>query len=99
VNGKCVAKTHCLNTKYGCCEDDITTASDSAKTNCPNRCECHPAGSYSQLCDTTTGQCSCRQGVVGKHCDTCSFGYWGIKKILDSQQSGCLCKYFILISI
>ncbi len=50
------------------------------------------SGSYNHFCDPVTGQCPCRPGVIGKLCDTCTLGYWGIKKILDSKHVGCLRK-------
>ncbi|RNA43430.1 agrin-like isoform X2 [Brachionus plicatilis] len=85
---KCVK--NCTNTEYGCCDDGRTPAKGPTKEDCPKVCNCHPAGSYNQFCDPVTGNCPCRPGVLGKHCDSCSIGYWGIKKILDSNTIGCL---------
>lgn len=34
-------------------------------------CECYPTGSLSRRCDATTGQCPCKAGVIGRHCDRC----------------------------
>ena len=87
---KCVK--NCNITDYGCCDDARTPAKGPMKEGCPKICNCHPAGSYNQFCDPVTGNCPCRPGVLGKHCDSCSIGYWGIKKILDSSTIGCLRK-------
>ncbi|XP_028305490.1 laminin subunit beta-1-like isoform X2 [Gouania willdenowi] len=35
-------------------------------------CQCDPQGSLSTICDPSGGQCSCRQNVVGRNCDTCA---------------------------
>ncbi|KAJ8270754.1 hypothetical protein GJAV_G00118850 [Gymnothorax javanicus] len=34
-------------------------------------CHCHKNGSLSEVCDQSTGQCQCRQHVVGRQCDEC----------------------------
>ncbi|CAF4396685.1 unnamed protein product, partial [Adineta steineri] len=33
-------------------------------------CSCHPGGSYSPQCDINSGQCPCREGMIGRQCDT-----------------------------
>ena len=33
-------------------------------------CSCHPGGSYSLQCDINSGQCPCREGMIGRQCDT-----------------------------
>ncbi|KAM9705417.1 netrin-4 [Menidia menidia] len=54
------------------------TAPDSCKP-----CDCHPLGSMpfpsadSSLCDPANGNCICKPGVGGAHCDRCMVGYWG----------------------
>eukprot|EP00079_Xenopus_tropicalis_P034363 XP_017948134.1 PREDICTED: netrin-4 [Xenopus tropicalis] len=46
-------------------------------------CSCHPIGSAVlpfgniTLCDPTNGDCPCKPGVAGPHCDQCMVGYWG----------------------
>ena len=34
-------------------------------------CNCDPAGSVADYCDSTTGQCPCRAGLQGRDCTTC----------------------------
>ncbi|XP_038612285.1 netrin-4 isoform X2 [Tachyglossus aculeatus] len=46
-------------------------------------CSCHPVGSavlpFSSVtfCDPNNGDCPCKPGVAGPHCDRCMVGYWG----------------------
>ncbi|CAB1345979.1 unnamed protein product [Coregonus sp. 'balchen'] len=46
-------------------------------------CGCHPLGSIPfhpggrSPCDPTNGDCVCKPGVGGSHCDRCMVGYWG----------------------
>ncbi|XP_074541079.1 laminin subunit alpha-2 [Halichoeres trimaculatus] len=34
-------------------------------------CQCHTNGSVSETCNKETGQCQCRENVVGRQCDEC----------------------------
>lgn len=38
-------------------------------------CECYATGSYGNQCDPITGQCRCRNGVIGRRCDSCPNTY------------------------
>ncbi|XP_017063801.1 netrin-A isoform X2 [Drosophila eugracilis] len=38
-------------------------------------CECHPIGSYGKICNSTSGQCPCKDGVTGLTCNRCARGY------------------------
>uniref|UniRef100_A0A3Q3ANE1 Netrin 4 n=1 Tax=Kryptolebias marmoratus TaxID=37003 RepID=A0A3Q3ANE1_KRYMA len=54
------------------------TAQDSCRP-----CSCDPSGSVpfhladGAPCDPTNGNCICKPGVGGAHCDRCMVGYWG----------------------
>lgn len=38
-------------------------------------CQCHPIGALGKICNQTTGQCPCKDGVTGKQCNRCARGY------------------------
>ncbi|ERE84239.1 agrin-like isoform 1 [Cricetulus griseus] len=59
-----MALPHCVQTPYGCCQDNVTAAQGVGFAGCPSTCHCNPHGSYSGTCDPATGQCSCRPGLV-----------------------------------
>ena len=41
-------------------------------------CNCHPQGSSSSVCDVRGGQCPCRANVIGRRCDQCAPGTYGL---------------------
>ncbi|KAG1940194.1 laminin subunit alpha-1 [Pimephales promelas] len=38
-------------------------------------CRCHSNGSVSEVCHQETGQCQCRQHVLGRQCEECMSGF------------------------
>ncbi|XP_072044418.1 netrin-1-like isoform X2 [Amphiura filiformis] len=38
-------------------------------------CDCHPVGSLGTICNQTSGQCPCKDGVTGLTCNRCAKGY------------------------
>ncbi|XP_036155802.1 netrin-4 isoform X5 [Myotis myotis] len=71
---------HCQRCKPGFYRDlrRPFSAPDACKL-----CSCHPVGSavlpFSSVtfCDPSNGDCPCKPGVAGPHCDRCMVGYWG----------------------
>ncbi|KAM6937894.1 netrin-4-like [Xenentodon cancila] len=70
---------HCQSCKAGFYRDPSRpkTAPDSCKP-----CSCHHVGSVlaggSPLCNPSSGECTCKPGVGGSHCERCMMGYWGL---------------------
>ena len=54
-------------------------------------CDCHVIGSVSSTCDEATGQCGCRENVVGRRCDLCAENYAGMDEFgchgMSNQQT------------
>ncbi|XP_064232930.1 netrin-4 isoform X1 [Aotus nancymaae] len=71
---------HCQRCKPGFYRDlrRPFSAPDACKS-----CSCHPVGSAvlpansMTFCDPSNGDCPCKPGVAGPHCDRCMVGYWG----------------------
>ncbi|XP_060636350.2 netrin-1-like [Anolis sagrei] len=38
-------------------------------------CQCHPIGAIGAICNQTTGQCQCKNGVTGLTCNRCAQGF------------------------
>ncbi|CAJ1078287.1 laminin subunit alpha-2 isoform X2 [Xyrichtys novacula] len=77
ITGQCLRCRHgyggpacdsCAEGYYG----DAVTAK-----NC-QPCQCHTNGSVSEVCNKETGQCECRENVVGRQCDECMAQTHGI---------------------
>jgi netrin 1 len=54
-----------------------------------SECNCHPVGSRGKVCNQTTGQCPCKDGVTGLRCDRCMKGYQQTK----SPIAPCISKF------
>ncbi|XP_033375262.1 agrin [Parus major] len=81
--------THCSQSVYGCCPDNVTLALGVGAAGCPSSCQCNPYGSYGGSCDPGSGQCSCKPGVGGLKCDRCEPGFWNFRGIVTDGRSGC----------
>ena len=52
-------------------------------------CQCDPEGSNSLQCDEFTGQCNCKENIVGDKCDRCDENKYNIT-------AGCVGKFILL---
>ena len=49
-------------------------------------CDCDAFGSKSANCDVLTGQCSCVTNVVGRKCDQCAAGTFGLLSVSNTSR-------------
>ena len=61
-------------------QDELDVYSRSGDLGC-QPCDCHVIGSASSKCDKATGQCPCKENVVGKRCDQCAENFAGMDKL------------------
>ncbi|KAK3546887.1 hypothetical protein QTP86_003815 [Hemibagrus guttatus] len=86
VTGEChgcmynTAGPHCEICAPGFYGDAITAK------NC-TKCNCSPCGTAS--CDPHTGQCHCKPGITGIHCDRCEHGMFGFEACTGCQACDC----------
>ncbi|KAK3921962.1 Laminin subunit alpha-1 [Frankliniella fusca] len=52
-------------------------------------CGCHASGALHAACDIVTGRCECKTNVVGRACDACKHGFWGLDSGLGCQACAC----------
>lgn len=105
VTGSCICPPRvtgsrcdqCVSNTYG--YDPIIGCED---------CSCNALGVHqgNMQCDPYAGQCLCKQNVVGRMCERCSFGYWAFpqcqlcdcdhrgaaEEICDQDTAQCFCK-------
>ena len=79
-----------LSDKHICIKEVISA--QSILSFLLSACNCHPVGSRGKVCNQTTGQCLCKDGVTGLRCDRCVKGYQQTK----SPVAPCISKIFIL---
>ncbi|XP_040920197.1 laminin subunit alpha-2 isoform X3 [Toxotes jaculatrix] len=48
-------------------------------------CQCHTNGSVYEMCNKETGQCECKENVVGRQCDECMPNCWW-----DAERQECV---------
>nr|CAI5861581.1 unnamed protein product [Callosobruchus analis] len=61
------------------CSEDIDIQNgilaSTKAVNASIPCDCHPIGASGKTCNQQTGQCPCKDGVVGITCNRCAKGY------------------------
>ncbi|XP_034144339.1 laminin subunit beta-4 [Esox lucius] len=95
VTGECLRcrhnthGAHCQNCKPGYYGNALSQ--DCRECSCDRRgtevAQC-PLGSRC-FCDSLTGQCPCRSGVVGVLCDECADGFWNLQGGSGCQPCQC----------
>ncbi|CAM4853839.1 unnamed protein product [Rotaria socialis] len=69
TTGMCQCKPNVIGQRCDQCQENHYGLNDNVPEGCRS-CSCHPGGSYSLQCDLNTGQCPCREGMIGRQCDT-----------------------------
>uniref|UniRef100_A0A3B4EWK1 Netrin-1 n=1 Tax=Pundamilia nyererei TaxID=303518 RepID=A0A3B4EWK1_9CICH len=65
---------HCQSCKKGFYRDP------SRPKMAPDSCKGKTPQCGSTLCNPNTGECTCKPGVGGSYCDSCTTGYWGLNE-------------------
>nr|XP_057947713.1 laminin subunit alpha-2 isoform X3 [Doryrhamphus excisus] len=70
ITGQCL---HCRQGYGGvaCDSCDKGYFGDAVTAKNCQACQCHVNGSVSEVCNKETGQCLCKENVVGRQCDDC----------------------------
>ncbi|CAG0891651.1 unnamed protein product [Darwinula stevensoni] len=79
LTGQCQCKRYVIGQKCDRCADGYYNLRSGGVCNifgC-QPCNCDPIGSVNITCNTETGQCSCKPGVVGLRCDQCTAYSYG----------------------
>ncbi|KAG1663944.1 Laminin subunit gamma-1 [Nymphon striatum] len=92
ITGECLKCIY--NTTGAAC--DVCLAGfygDANKRDC-KACDCHHSGTDSdendkRICESITGQCSCKPNVRGRQCDRCEIGFWNLLSGEGCKECGC----------
>ncbi|KAM6459617.1 usherin [Liasis olivaceus] len=76
ISGQCKCKENVIGLRCDQCKFGYKFIQDIKQDGC-EPCLCNIHGSVNDFCNPSTGQCTCKKGVKGFHCDTCIDGfYW-----------------------
>ncbi|XP_019935888.2 usherin isoform X2 [Paralichthys olivaceus] len=74
--GQCVCKKHVKGRRCDACRYGYHTLEHRNSLGCLP-CACDVSGTVSEgICDMWTGQCPCRDGVVGSRCTNCAHNFY-----------------------
>ncbi|XP_039192169.1 usherin isoform X7 [Crotalus tigris] len=75
-SGQCKCKENVIGLRCDQCKSGYKVIQNIKQVGC-EPCLCNINGSMNNVCNPSTGQCTCKQGVKGTHCETCIDGfYW-----------------------
>ena len=92
VVGQCRCKTNVIGTQCDVCRDGFFALSSANPQGCSS-CNCDTDGTVmaSVTCNTITGQCQCKENVVGLKCDQCINGTTVLSGTNSLGCSPCTC--------
>ncbi|NXW12281.1 LAMB4 protein, partial [Circaetus pectoralis] len=78
VAGRCPCKENVEGVHCDKCRENYYGLSSSDPLGC-QPCNCDPSGSLPfSVCDPATGDCLCQRFAMGRRCEKCVVGYWGL---------------------
>ena len=88
-SGECI---RCLNNTAGFeCEVCAPGYFGDALSDTCSPCLCDPLGREDNICEPSSGVCTCKGHVLGDRCDVCEDGYWGLHLDLPEGCISCDC--------
>ena len=92
VVGQCQCKTNVIGTRCNMCQDGFFALSASNPQGC-SPCNCNTDGTVlaSVTCHATSGQCQCKENVMGLKCDQCINGTTRLSALNENGCSDCDC--------
>ncbi|XP_075062065.1 laminin subunit beta-4 [Mixophyes fleayi] len=90
IAGSCLCKENAEGIRCDQCKPGYFGLSATDPVGC-QYCSCNHFGTLpSSVCDAFTGQCHCQSHAMGRYCDECLPGYWGLGNSLYACSS-CNC--------
>ncbi|ESO94175.1 hypothetical protein LOTGIDRAFT_118598, partial [Lottia gigantea] len=73
--GQCNCKRNVRNRNCDECEYGFYNLTSENEFGC-QPCQCNPMGSQSIYCDPDSGQCQCKENIIGLKCDRCADNFY-----------------------
>ncbi|XP_042331708.1 LOW QUALITY PROTEIN: usherin [Sceloporus undulatus] len=88
IGGQCNCKRHVSGRQCNQCQEGFYNLQQSDPGGC-SPCNCNTSGTVNGdiTCHQNSGQCKCKENVIGLRCEHCNFGY---KHLLNSKKGGCV---------
>uniref|UniRef100_A0A8D2ISK6 Usherin n=1 Tax=Varanus komodoensis TaxID=61221 RepID=A0A8D2ISK6_VARKO len=85
--GQCDCKRHVSGRQCNHCQEGFYNLQQSNPDGC-SPCNCNASGTLNGdiTCHQNSGQCKCKENVIGLRCDHCNFGY---KYLHNFKEDGC----------
>lgn len=92
IIGQCFCKTNVIGLKCDVCRPGFSNLTASDPDGCSS-CGCNTAGTFNSMdtCDSDTGQCLCKDNVMGLKCDRCRVGTTSLSASNPLGCEGCSC--------
>lgn len=92
VVGQCQCKANVVGLQCDTCRDGFFALSATNPQGC-SLCNCNTDGTVNAgvTCDAITGQCQCKENVMGLKCDQCINGTTSLSSINELGCSPCVC--------
>ena len=87
--GQCQCKANVDGRTCNRCKDGAFNYTISNPNGC-ELCNCDVIGSVNGSCDKVTGQCECKENVIGLQCDSCAADMY---RLLDGSCAECNCHF------
>ncbi|KAM6217822.1 usherin isoform 2-T2 [Rhynchocyon petersi] len=76
-SGQCKCKANVIGLRCDHCNLGFKLLRSFNEDGC-EPCLCNPSGSVNEFCNPLSGQCECKEGARGLHCDSCRENFFGL---------------------
>ncbi|XP_028580478.2 usherin [Podarcis muralis] len=92
IGGQCNCKRHVSGRQCNQCQDGFYNLQQSDPDGC-SPCNCNTSGTVNGdiTCHQNSGQCKCKENVIGLRCDHCNFGYKLLHTLKNDGCEPCQC--------
>ncbi|KAJ1157569.1 hypothetical protein NDU88_010275 [Pleurodeles waltl] len=92
TGGQCNCKKHVSGRQCNQCQEGFYNLQQSDTDGC-SPCDCNTSGTTNAdiTCHQNSGQCKCKDSIIGLRCDHCNFGFKLISVLIEETCTPCGC--------